>query len=174
MTQPQTAEVTCQQCGGSFAKRTAEIKRSKALNRPHFCSLRCFGLANRSKMPTSTYDIQRHARNRADEFTGFREHLRRCRQHQQAVTVTLHELKEQWETQRGVCPYTGLALRQPSYTHRNDALLTASLDRIDASKGDVPGNIQFVSMTLNYAKNTLTHEQMVDLCRIIAAHWATK
>ncbi len=163
--------ITCNQCKQEFEKRAAEVRRSEQIGRPHYCSLRCSGLANRHQLPVSSYAIQKHAANKADEYTGFREHLRRCRKRDQEVNITLSDLKAQWEKQEGRCPYTGLQLVQPSYTQRNDVKATASLDRIDATKGYVLGNIQFVSMSINYAKSTLSHQEMVDLCRIISAHW---
>jgi hypothetical protein len=37
----------------------------------------------------------------------------------------------------------------------------ASVDRIDSSVGYEKNNIQFVSRTINYAKNDMTHEEMI-------------
>lgn len=172
MAGPAQDTIVCCQCTKEFTKRTAEIRRSNQLGRSHYCSLRCSGLANRHQLPISPYPIKQHAANRADEFTGFREHLRRCRKRGREATITLFDLKSQWNTQGGRCPYTGLLLEQPSYLSRNDVQRTASLDRIDSSKDYIVGNIQFVSMAINYAKSTLSHEQMVELCRTVAAFWS--
>ncbi|MDO1447313.1 hypothetical protein Q0590_13680 [Rhodocytophaga aerolata] len=83
-------------------------------------------------------------------------------------------MKTQWEVQKGICPYTGLQLVQPKYNSKNDIQTTASLDRIDCKKGYIKGNIQFVSMAINYAKSTLTHKEMIALCRKIADYWKDK
>ena len=48
---------------------------------------------------------------------------------------------------------------------------TASLDRIDSSKGYIPGNIQFISAICNYAKNDLSHEEMIVFCKLLADNW---
>ncbi len=121
-----------------------------------------------------SYSISKHAGNKKDQYSGFREHLRRCKRRNQEVDITLEDLKIQWEMQKGICPYTGLQLIQPKYNSRNDVQATASLDRIDCKKGYVKGNIQFVSMAINYAKSTLTHEEILTLCRIIANYWKDK
>lgn len=38
----------------------------------------------------------------------------------------------------------------------------ASLDRIDSSKGYVKGNVQFVCLSMNYAKNGFSDQQIKD------------
>ena len=37
--------------------------------------------------------------------------------------------------------------------------------------GYVKGNIQFISASANFAKNTMSHNEMVDFCKIIANKW---
>jgi hypothetical protein len=44
----------------------------------------------------------------------------------------------------------------------------ASLDRIDSSKGYIKGNIQFISITCNYAKSDMSHEEMLTFCETIS------
>ena len=92
----------------------------------------------------------------------------------QRTTIGLDDLLVQWQLQAGRCPFTGIELQHPKYTERNDVCRTASLDRIDPSLGYVQGNIQFVSMAINYAKSTLSQQEMVELCKLIAAHWQSK
>lgn len=170
-------ESACQACGKTFRREAREVARSKRLGRQIYCSRTCCGhrVAQNlpSYSPSSTYQIAKHAANKVDEYTGFREHLRRCRRRGHEVRITLEDLRLQWETQQGKCPYTGLELVQPSYQARNDVLRTASLDRIDSIQGYVAGNIQFVSMAMNFAKSTLSHQQALMLCHIIARHWQT-
>lgn len=38
----------------------------------------------------------------------------------------------------------------------------ASLDRIDSSKGYIEGNVEFVCLAVNYAKNGFSKEQMIE------------
>ena len=51
-------------------------------------------------------------------------------------------------------------------------LYTASLDRIDSSKGYEIGNVQFISTAINYMKNTMSHEDTLKLCEIIAEKYS--
>ena len=43
----------------------------------------------------------------------------------------------------------------------------ASVDRIDSSKPYIKDNIQFVSRNMNYAKNIMSHEQMLEFIKLI-------
>ena len=85
--------------------------------------------------------------------------------------LTLEYLKQLWEEQKGICPYTGIQLCLAEYkANHNDPIYTASLDRIDSSKGYTIGNVQFISTAINYMKNTMSHEETINLCNIIAKH----
>ncbi len=66
----------------------------------------------------------------------------------------------------GVCPFTKqkLELKTHNYkTHRNP--YQASLDRIDNSKGYIKGNVRFVALIFNYARNDFSDEQVLDFCQ---------
>lgn len=47
---------------------------------------------------------------------------------------------------------------------------TASLDRIDSSRGYVPGNIQWVHKVVNIMKQSLGDQELVEWCRRIITH----
>lgn len=47
---------------------------------------------------------------------------------------------------------------------------TASLDRIDNSKGYVIGNVQWVHKDINFMKNVYSQEYFIDLCKLIAKY----
>jgi hypothetical protein len=102
-----------------------------------------------------------------DEYSGFRLLLSRAKNRKlKRCSITLDDLKEQWIIQDGKCIYSGIPLLLPKPMY-NDKIRTASLDRIDSNRGYIKGNIQFISITLNLAKNGLTHEQMLDFCKIM-------
>jgi hypothetical protein len=42
-----------------------------------------------------------------------------------------------------------------------------SLDRIDSSKGYIEGNVEFVCVSINYAKNGFSKQQMIDFIKEI-------
>lgn len=43
----------------------------------------------------------------------------------------------------------------------------ASLDRIDSSKGYTKDNVQWTSVSINHAKNGMSHSQMVEFIKLI-------
>ena len=72
-------------------------------------------------------------------------------------------LQELYERQQGRCRYTGEVLIPGK---------TASLDHIiPTSRGGThdPGNLQWVTKRINSMKGNLTHDELVALCRQIAA-----
>ena len=97
-----------------------------------------------------------------------KEALARRNEHQNLA----NEYKTQWEKQKGICPYTGIELVQPKDCNDEAMYKKASLDRIDSKLGYVKGNIQFISASANYAKGTMTDEEMVEFCKLITNHWS--
>ena len=45
---------------------------------------------------------------------------------------------------------------------------TASLDRIDSSKGYIEGNVQWVHKMVNMSKQQYTQEEFIDMCTAVA------
>ncbi|MEM7714902.1 MAG: hypothetical protein AAF349_15215 [Cyanobacteria bacterium P01_A01_bin.68] len=170
--------VICQNpaCGKEFNKSRSEFNRSKKLGRFHFCSLRCH--AKYRGLGTSKVKANRttsHLKDivRTDEYSPFRNHLKVMRKsakrRKKECSVTLADLKELWEKQKGICPYTGWnLLLLPNTTDYKDAKLTidrASVDRIDSSLGYIRGNIEFVAVIANFAKNIFTKQDVIKFCR---------
>jgi hypothetical protein len=89
-------------------------------------------------------------------------------------SLTIDDLKEVWINQKGICPYTKIQLKLPvssSNPNPDISYMMASVDRIDSSKPYIKDNIQFVSRNINYAKNTLTHDQMFEFVNLIIESW---
>ncbi len=86
-------------------------------------------------------------------------------------TLTMDDLEDLFQKQDQRCPYTGWKLTFASSTTAYDG--TASLDRIDSSKGYVKGNVQWVNKHVNLMKNAHTHEDFVELCKAIARQHGT-
>lgn len=86
------------------------------------------------------------------------------------VGVSIEYLKGLWDRQGGRCVYTAIQLIIPNRRGTNDWIHGASLDRIDSSLGYVEGNVQFVSIAVNNMKNTMTHEQTIELINLIVAN----
>jgi hypothetical protein len=84
--------------------------------------------------------------------------------------ISLDDLKDVWARQNGKCVYTNIELALPASSSNPNpkiSYLMASVDRIDSSKPYCKDNIQFVSRNINYAKNNLSHQQMVDFINMI-------
>ena len=161
-------ECTCDNCGIKFEKPLSELTRNKNLGRKNFCSRTCVGKNNTKNFgdKRSDYDISQHSGNSRDEFTGLRALLRRIKSKYHNYDVDLIYLKELWDKQN-ICVYTGVELQLPKWKGVNNPLYTASIDRVDSEKGYVRGNIQFISITSNHAKNSMSHQQMINFCNLI-------
>lgn len=100
-----------------------------------------------------------------DEFAGFRGFMTTIPKDGKN-TVTLQDLKDQWDFQRGKCPYTGWDLELPPY-HNVPNL--AGLDRIDPSRGYEPGNFQFVCIQASNAKGPWSDTRLLEFCNAVSS-----
>ena len=76
-------------------------------------------------------------------------------------------IKQIWELylkQDKKCAISGL----PIYFIINGTGSTASLDRIDSSKGYIEGNLQWVHKDINRMKQEFSQEYFINICNIIA------
>lgn len=97
--------------------------------------------------PSHFYDIKKGAAKRDLEFT-----------------ITPRYILDIWYKQKGKCKLTGKAL---ILNHRER---TASLDRIDSSKGYIRGNVQWINKNLQFVKGALLDEDFIKICKDVAAH----
>lgn len=162
------SECSCDNCGVIFEKPLSELNRNKKLGRMNFCTRSCVGKNNTKNFGErlNNYNISKHSNNIRDKYTGLRALLRRIKNKYHDYDVDLEYLKELWDYQKN-CVYTGVELQLPKWKGINDPLYTASIDRIESDKGYIKGNIQFISITSNHAKNSMTHEQMIKFCDLI-------
>lgn len=79
------------------------------------------------------------------------------------LAVSQADLWQLFQAQNSKCAYTGL----PLLLHPR-RVRTASVDRIDSTKGYTRDNVQWVHKDVNRMKNTLTHARFIDLCRRVA------
>lgn len=172
----------CKSCGISFEKPKNEYNRKIKLGTPFFCSLKC----SKNNFDTSHLDswrkseknknlIRQFSGSEKDEYSPFRETLKKVRSRSKSkkreCDIDLQYLKEVWKQQNGECPYlkTKLVLPLTDQSHdKSNPNLIASLDRIDSSKGYIKGNIQFISTTLNFAKNKYDESVLINLMEIIS------
>jgi hypothetical protein len=168
-----TIELTCDTCGTQFHRRKTEHNRciKRGIKR-NFCSRKCCGKATISNIPPESKKWDHlDPGSKADEFSPFRWHYRNAKRRKHEFNLTLEYLKELWEKQSGKCPYTGWQLQNmENMSTKNQLPKTpdrASLDRIDSSKGYVPGNVQFVSYMAQNAKNEFTDQELRGFCEAV-------
>ena len=142
--------VNCQQCGKEFNKQLHQIK-----NRPsHFCSHTC-------------HDISQ----RGDRFISFLNKIKnRCKANNIECNISEQYLEELWNRQSGSCYLTGEPL-DLGYNNRSKNR-TASVDRIDSTKGYIEGNVCWVLKDLNMMKQGYSLEYFIGLCRKVVKHFS--
>lgn len=82
------------------------------------------------------------------------------------IPVTL-KIEEAWELflkQKKKCALSGVDLEISGTAIYN----TASIDRIDSSKGYELGNVQWVHKHINFMKRTYSQEYFIDMCKKVA------
>lgn len=163
--------IKCDCCGKEFEKPVSEYNRNLKLGRANYCSRSCAGKMSNKNSKNVGNPSTLIPNNRRDQYTPFRYYLRNAKKRFKEFDLNLEYLKQLWEKQKGVCPYTGIKLKLAEYkANHNDPIYTASLDRIDSNKGYIKGNVQFISTAINYMKNNMSNEDTIKLCKIIAKH----
>ena len=166
---------TCDFCKKEAQKPLSEYNRNIKLGRRNFCCRSCaIRYANANQMHTFTDKCREHlltiCNNRKDEYTGFRYILRNIRKRFKKVDIDLEYLKYLWESQNGICPYTGIHLTLPTYVNHDFFFTCASLDRIDSSKGYVKGNVQFITLPINLMKSTKSDAEIKRFLKQISSY----
>jgi hypothetical protein len=100
-----------------------------------------------------------------DKFCGIR--IRALRK-KIPFTITHEYISELYEEQEGKCALTGIKLTVASNSRVSDG--TYSLDRIDSSKGYIPGNVQWIHKELNSMKMAMSQDRFVEMCIAVAKH----
>lgn len=73
------------------------------------------------------------------------------------------------EQQGSKCALTGWSIEFPESGHPQEA--SASIDRVDSSKGYIEGNVQLVTKHVNMMKQQYTQEQFIEVCKAVAEKW---
>jgi hypothetical protein len=83
-------------------------------------------------------------------------------------TISIEFAQKLLEQQNYKCKLTGLSLvTQDKNEKYNCKKITASLDRIDSSKGYIEGNIQWVHKKVNTIKWNLEQSEFIELCGLV-------
>jgi|ERR1039458_325680 hypothetical protein len=172
--------VNCDGCGVKFERRTAEANRSERLGRKQYCTQSCAtqkaarerGYYGRPFTP-DTRPIPENSGRKLDEFSSFRGYLNKIKSRsRKECSLTLEDLKAQWDRQQGVCPVTGWTIELPASNGRRRVChpRRASLDRIDSNEGYHVDNIRWVAAIVNFAKSTWTDEDVIEFARAVTVY----
>lgn len=163
-----TIELVCQNCQKTFERALkSDTYRRQKKGMKTFCGRSCSTSYRNKHMPRSFYQknsdrMRTLSGNRRDEFSPFRGFISKCQSRGWVWNVDIEYLKRLWESQDGKCPYTGFQMTLPETTCRShSSLKQASLDRIDSSKGYIKGNVEFVCLFINLAKNKHSREELM-------------
>lgn len=165
----------CECCHKSFTRN--RLYRNKRT----FCSNSCSAIFNNKNRGSDWYKCNSNisgleANNRKDEYSSFKYYLTKCKTRtkrcNENTDIDIKYLKKLWENQNGICPYTGVRMILPESTNHHQfihSLKKASLDRIDSSKGYVKGNVEFVCVFINLAKNSYPKEEVLGFLKEIGS-----
>lgn len=178
-----TLELICGTCGKSFQKEKREHKRQTNKGRTVFyCDRRCSGKnEDNIKRITETRDPKYNFKGGENKLiteddlirSSMREFIRRIKNRSKDKNkdfdIDIDHLVDIWKSQNGLCIYTGVKLVTPRDHNYNIVSnnYKCSIDRKDSSEWYIKGNIQFVSCTMNYLKNTMTDEQVSEFVSLI-------
>lgn len=152
----------CEYCGELFERLAKEHRRNSKAHMPVFCSLSC---ATKQKHVDGHYQKAKKApwpRTPKKEITPFHKFMRSMKKRNHDVNVDATYLKSQWESQNGICHYTGREM----FINPSGAIQPwqASVERVNNNLGYVSGNIVFCCYIANICKSSFSMQTMVEFC----------
>lgn len=144
--------LVCKNCQKDFKIKIKEFSRQVAKGRDvsDFCCSRSCSMHGNS-------------RNKKGEFSW---HLRKIKQREHDHDLDENFLQELWDKQKGHCAISGLQLKIKDYKEKN-SMTTASLDRIDSSRGYCRDNVQWTCYAINLAKNDFDNEDVKEFIKTL-------
>lgn len=144
------------------------------------CRCEC---GNTKKMHTGAFRASRGCwecgvkrRARSPINTMIRSFQNHCKEIGREFAVTKEFLLDLLERQGFCCALSGLPIGFADNIegHQKRRETTASLDRIDSTKGYLPGNVQWVHKHINKMKQDFTDETFIKFCQAVTAHSSAK
>lgn len=111
----------------------------------------------------------------ASYYTSFK-HSRKSKGIEFSDDLSMEYLWYLYEQQNGRCAISGIPIPlNPQWSQQNKGrstkiVQTASIDRIDNSKGYVLGNVQWVHKDINYMRGGLSVMEFIIFCRQVVKH----
>ena len=160
----------CATCKGRFPVSDFYTRGQRVDGSPryeHFCKTCSLESVRerRSRIPTPVQTFSRNMR-RARSSASYLSYLRRkITKRNRPATITAQHLEEMWDLQQGKCALTGWNM---TFTLGQGKVTTnCSIDRIDSSLGYHPENVWLVCQAANVAKNDLSMDEFLHLCRSV-------
>lgn len=159
--------ITCHWCECQTWKSKKEIERQRRKGRNRFfCSTSCSAkflnhssgkVWKKGQYPEHLRQFNERNRKYKHGVTWFKM-IRRAKTRDNGCDLTPEYLDDLWNKQGGRCVLTGIPLEFfSSRTGKSGEIHSSvSLDRKDNSQGYRQGNVQFVVLGINYAKNRNT------------------
>ncbi len=177
-----SVNLTCNECSKSFSKEKKEYDRWVRKGREQFyCSQSC-STTHGNKVTPHGNQANLVANNRKTKYMQVAWFLRvvtartkKASYKKGPTDLTLEYLLGLWESQNGICPITGWKLILPyncsRWSDENPfGPSSASLDRIDNSIGYVQGNVRFIAVMANYARNNFTDEEVIEFAKAVVEY----
>lgn len=161
--------IKCTTCGEDFSILTKEYNRQIKRGRSEFfCTRTCAAIKNNKDNPRlgNPENLKVKTKDQYSSFRWFvnRGNYRSKTKKKYGCDLTVEFLKQLWEDQKGICPFTGWEMILPensTYPWDEKSPKNASIDRIDNSIGYMQGNVRFVSVMANLARQDFTDEQVI-------------
>jgi hypothetical protein len=146
----------CLQCGNEVILSRSNVKKQ----------LSCGCLNPNKKTGTQNPNWKGYKNVPQDYFTNMRKS---AIYRNLEFNITIQDVANLFEKQNGLCSLTRLPI-QFSETNKNlqDSNKTASVDRIDSSKGYTIDNIQLLHRDVNQIKMYYDQDYFIKLCKLVA------
>lgn len=147
-------DTSCAYCGSCIKRYRTNVKEGKN----NFCNTSCgnyFHERGFDTMKVYLSSIKKRARVTKLEFNIDKEYLNHLF----------------YDIQNEKCGVTNIPIFLIRKINKDTLKNTASLDRIDNSKGYIKGNVRFVCLGINYLKNRRSDEEVFDLLNSILIYY---
>lgn len=135
-------------CGNEFTTSSYKLKLGSRKRQCYNCASPCLNYQNLPRIYWTT--LIKGAKKRDIEFA-----------------ITMEYAWQLFEQQNGLCKLTGIQLNfaKNKREHMTMRKTTASLDRIDSTKGYIIGNVQWVHKDINRMKQHFSEQYFKELCK---------
>jgi len=145
-------------CGKEVVRASVELLRPQRGKRPHPKSCGCARRSTRSALYKGVGDLA------GQKFANLKNGAKR---REIPFDISIQYAWDLFVAQKKLCVLTGLPITLAPNDYSTGAS-TASLDKIDSSKGYVVGNVQWVHVAINLMKQTFSNEDFVKWCHAVS------